>query len=50
VYFPAENEGLVLESGLPAAEAVGVKFLRMENAHAVYAVGSGVYQFSGPIK
>jgi alpha-L-rhamnosidase len=50
VYIPADNEGLVLESDHPAAEAVGVKFLRMENHHAVYAVGSGVYDFTSLIK
>jgi alpha-L-rhamnosidase len=35
----------VTESGKPADKAEGVKFLRMENNAAVYAVGSGSYQF-----
>jgi alpha-L-rhamnosidase len=39
----------VTESGKPASEAKGVKFLRMENKAAVYAVGSGSYQFQSPL-
>ena len=39
----------VTESGKPAGEAKGVKFLRMENNAAVYAVGSGDYQFQSPL-
>ena len=45
VYVPAKVAAVVTESGKPAAEATGVKFLRMESNSAVYAVGSGVYQF-----
>jgi alpha-L-rhamnosidase len=39
----------VTESGKPAAQAAGVKFLRMENNAAVYAVGSGAYQFQSTL-
>lgn len=39
----------VTESGKPASEAKGVKFLRMENNAAVYAVGSGNYQFQSQL-
>jgi alpha-L-rhamnosidase len=39
----------VTESGRPATEADGVKFLRMENNAAVYAVGSGTYQFQSSL-
>ena len=39
----------VTESGKPAGEAEGVKFLRMENNAAVYAVGSGNYQFQSQL-
>ena len=46
VYVPASDAGSVSESGKPAAKAAGVKFLRIENGAAVYAVGSGYYQFS----
>jgi alpha-L-rhamnosidase len=45
VFVPAKDSSSVTESGKPAAEAEGVKFLRMENNAAVYAVGSGSYQF-----
>jgi alpha-L-rhamnosidase len=45
VYVPAKDETGVTESGKPAAKAVGVKFLRMENNAAVYEVGSGTYCF-----
>ncbi len=49
VYVPAKDAGSVSESGKPAAKAAGVKFLRMENAAAVYAVGSGTYRFESPM-
>jgi alpha-L-rhamnosidase len=42
---PAKVATAVTESGQPASEATGVKFLRMESNSAVYAVGSGSYQF-----
>ena len=45
VYVPAKDAAVVTESGKPAAKSDGVKFLRMENNAAVYAVGSGIYQF-----
>ena len=45
VYVPAKDAAGVTESGKPAAQAAGVKFLRMENGAAVYEVGSGCYQF-----
>ena len=45
VHIPAKDAASVTESGKPADKAEGVKFLRMENNAAVYAVGSGVYRF-----
>lgn len=39
----------VTESGKPASEAKGVKLLRMEKNAAVYAVGSGNYQFQSQL-
>ena len=45
IYVPAKDAASVTESGKPAGEANGVKFLRMENGAAIYAVGSGNYQF-----
>jgi alpha-L-rhamnosidase len=49
VYVPAKDAAGVTESGIPAAKAEGVMFLRMENGAAVYAVGSGTYQFQSPL-
>ena len=43
--IPASKADEVTESGTPAARATGVKFLRMENHAAVYAVDSGTYRF-----
>jgi alpha-L-rhamnosidase len=45
VYVPAKDAAGITESNKPAVEADGVKFLRMENGTAVYAVGSGIYRF-----
>ena len=45
VFVPAKDATGVTESGKPAAESNGVKFLRMENSAAVYAVDSGTYRF-----
>ncbi|MCX6938019.1 MAG: hypothetical protein NTU80_09010 [Verrucomicrobia bacterium] len=47
VFVPSaeHNASLVTESGKPASAVSSVKFLRMENNAAVYAVGSGVYKF-----
>lgn len=45
IYVPAAKLSLVKESGVPAPSAPGVKYLRMENGTAVFAVGSGNYQF-----
>jgi alpha-L-rhamnosidase len=49
VFVPAKDAASVIESGKPAGEAEGVKFLRMENNAAVYAVGSGNYQFQSQL-
>ena len=45
VFIPANKADAVTESGMSAAKAKGVKFLRMESACVVYEVGSGVYHF-----
>jgi alpha-L-rhamnosidase len=45
IFVPSKNAAAVTESGKPTADVQGVKFLRMENKTAVYAVGSGTYQF-----
>ncbi|MCX6636392.1 MAG: glycoside hydrolase family 78 protein [Acidobacteria bacterium] len=46
VFVPAASESRVSEGGKPAAQARGVKFLRMEAGAAVFAVESGAYRFA----
>jgi alpha-L-rhamnosidase len=46
VFVPAKTGAYVTESGKPANQAPGVKFLRWEDAAAVYEVASGQYSFS----
>lgn len=46
IYVPASDRNVVKESGKPAEKSEGVKFLRMEDGYAVFAVGSGVYEFT----
>lgn len=45
LYIPARNADSVTESGKPAGQAEGLKFLRMERGAAVYEAGSGQYVF-----
>jgi alpha-L-rhamnosidase len=45
VYVPAKDAAAVTESGVSAAKADGVKFLRQEGATAVFVIGSGEYHF-----
>ena len=45
VHVPASNPALVREGGGPADKADGVRFQRMVDGRAVYAVGSGEYHF-----
>ena len=47
VYVPSKDAAGVTESGVRADQAEGLKFLRMEDATAVYAVESGSYDFYG---
>ncbi|MEI6605491.1 MAG: family 78 glycoside hydrolase catalytic domain [Verrucomicrobiota bacterium] len=46
VYVPAKDAAGVTEAGKPAGQAAGVKFLKMDNGAAVFAVESGTYQFN----
>lgn len=48
VFVPASKPEEVQESGKPAAQAEGVKFLRYERGKAVFEVGSGSYEFVAP--
>ena len=45
IFLPTADAKSVTESGQPAAQSLGVYFLRKENGCAVYRVGSGDYQF-----
>jgi hypothetical protein len=46
VHIPAAGAGDVFESGVPAAKALGVKFVGNDAQAEVYCVGSGVYRFN----
>ena len=45
VFVPAKSADDVMESGKPAAQSDGVKFLREENGRAVFEIASGQYEF-----
>jgi len=45
VYVPAKDVARVTESGVSAASAEGIQFLRMEGTAAVFRVGGGHYHF-----
>ena len=49
VYVPAKDAGAVTENGKPAAQAEGVKFMKMEGRSAVFAVESGQYVFQAEV-
>ena len=45
--LPAESEyQTMLESGIPARQAEGVKYMGFEDGHLVYELGSGIYHFT----
>jgi alpha-L-rhamnosidase len=46
VFIPAARADTVKEGGKPAVQAEAVKFRKMDEGSAVFAVGSGSYQFS----
>ena len=46
VYVPAKDVDSVAEGNMPVKEAEAVRFLRMDNGRAVFAVGSGQYRFT----
>ncbi|MHC4229454.1 MAG: alpha-L-rhamnosidase C-terminal domain-containing protein, partial [Planctomycetota bacterium] len=45
VYVPAGSADSVTEGERPAANAHAVRFVRMDQGNAVFATGSGEYQF-----
>ena len=48
LYLPAGSESEVTESGHPASESAGIRFVRMAGGRAEYELGSGSYEFSVP--
>ena len=50
VYLPAKDCASAREGRQPLDKAKGVRFLRMEDGHAVLEVGSGQYAFSAPTR
>jgi alpha-L-rhamnosidase len=46
VFIPAKDAARVSEGGKLASAAESVKFLRMERGAAVFAIGSGNYDFT----
>jgi alpha-L-rhamnosidase len=49
VFIPVADPATVRESGKPAGDSTGVKFLRLENDALVYQIGSGSYAFVCPL-
>jgi alpha-L-rhamnosidase len=49
VYVPVTDQSKVTESGKPANQAEGVKFLRREGDAAIFEVGSGSYSFQSTL-
>ncbi len=49
ICVPTGDAASVNESGKPAIQSVGVKFLRADGAYACYAVGSGNYSFTATL-
>jgi alpha-L-rhamnosidase len=45
IYVPADSAETVTEGGQPATRAEAVRFLRMDQGDAIFAIGSGRYQF-----
>jgi alpha-L-rhamnosidase len=45
LHLPASDASAVTEGGKPAAEAEGVKFVKMDAGAGVYELGSGSYEF-----
>ena len=48
VYVPAGDAASVTESGKPASEAEGVRFVAAEDGRAVFEIASGTYVFEAP--
>ncbi len=49
VYVPTPASAAIKEGGKPAADASGVKFLRVEDGRSLFEIGSGTYHFTAPL-
>jgi alpha-L-rhamnosidase len=49
VHLPAVDSGQVTESGKPASQRPGIRFLRQEGRAAVFETGSGDFRFAARI-
>ena len=49
LYLPAKSSEVVTESNVPAGEALGITFVKMENGKAVYQLQPGSYQFESEL-
>lgn len=45
IYVPSLEKKLVLEKGMPAENAVGLKFIEMKNGYSIYQAVAGNYAF-----
>jgi alpha-L-rhamnosidase len=50
ISIPATSPDTVSENSKPAARQPGVKFLRMENARAIFRIRSGTYHFESQLQ
>jgi alpha-L-rhamnosidase len=50
VVVPADDLQTVMESGHPAAQGEGVRFLGLGQDSATYQIGSGTYHFGSVYK
>ena len=50
VYVPEDDISDITENGKPATAAAGVDFLSFEDKRAVFAIGSGRYQFVSKLR
>jgi alpha-L-rhamnosidase len=46
IYIPAVSADDVKEGNAPASQSEGIRFIAMEQGHAVYEAGSGTYSFT----
>ncbi len=50
VYVPTTNAAAIRETGRPAGESPGVRYLNLRDHAGAFAIVSGTYRFTGPYK